>query len=322
VGWILRVLAALVGCLPWRALEGAGRALGWLAGSVLRIRRAHVEDAMAAAGVAAPPREARAMYAALGRSAFEFLWLARRGPEAVGRVAVDPSAAGAWRALLGRGRGVVIAASHTGNWDLAACAIARDVELLVVTKRLSSVAVDRFWQSARARQGVRLAEARGAMAAARAVLGRGGAVAMMIDQVPSSRRHAMEVEFLGRPALADRGPAAMAAASGAPLVVAAGRRADDGSQVLHVLAVLEPPADDRGGISRRAWIAHATEEATRALDHFVRTYPSQWLWMHRRWRVDLRIPPARLERRWPTLPSPLPPTTTASSSPGAPSRAG
>ena len=323
MGLILRVLAALVGCLPWRALEGAGRVLGWLVGSVLRIRRAHVEAAMTAAGVASPSREARAMYAALGRSAFEFLWMARRGPEAVERVVVEPEAEGAWRAALARGKGVVVAASHTGNWDLAACAMARDVEFLVVTKRLSHVAVDRFWQSARAGLGVRLAEARGAMRAAREVLGRGGAVAMMIDQVPSSPRHATELEFLGRPALVDRGPAAMAVASGAPLVVAAGRRVGD-AQVLHVLAVVEPPADDRGAISRRAWIAKATAEATYVLDRFVRAYPSQWLWMHRRWkrlpdgRVDLATRTARLDRRWPSLP----PTTTASSSPGAPSRAG
>jgi KDO2-lipid IV(A) lauroyltransferase len=332
VGLFLRVLAALVGCLSWPALDGAGRALGWLAGSLLRIRRAHVEAALTAAGVREPSREARAMYAALGRSAFEFLWMARRGPEAVARVVLDPAAESAWKAALARGKGVVVAASHTGNWDLAACAMARDVELLVVTKRLSSVPIDRFWQSTRARLGVRLTEARGAMAAARRVLGRGGAVAMMIDQVPSSARHAMEVEFLGRSALADRGPATMSAVSGAPLVVAAGRRAANGTQVLHVLAVLHPPVNDRvddrvsdgGATSRRAWIARATSEATAALDRFVRAYPSQWLWMHRRWkhlpdgRVDLNSHPGRLQRRWPSLP----PSTTASSSPGAPSRAG
>ena len=41
--WWLRALAILVAGLPWRALRLPGALLGWLAGSVLRIRRGHVE---------------------------------------------------------------------------------------------------------------------------------------------------------------------------------------------------------------------------------------------------------------------------------------
>jgi KDO2-lipid IV(A) lauroyltransferase len=77
----------------------------------------------------------------------------------------------------------------------------------------------------------------------------------------------------------DRSPAALAASMRAPLVVAAAHRVDGSHQRLELLAVLDPP--DR---ARRAWIDETTREATRALDRFVRAYPSQWLWMHRRWR--------------------------------------
>jgi KDO2-lipid IV(A) lauroyltransferase len=279
-GSLLRALAVLVGLLPWRALAMLGRGVGWLAGSVLRIRRAHVEEAMATAGLASPSREAAAMYDALGRSAFEFLWLARRGAELGRHVAMDPDSLAQWRAALSCGRGVVIAASHTGNWDLAACAIAREVELLVVTKHLSVASVDRFWQSARAGQGVTLACPEGALARAREVLRRGGAVAMMIDQAPSTGRHAVRVDFLGRPALADRAPATLAAAMGSPMVVAAARRTKSGTHFLQVLQVIEPP---RSALTR-SWIAHATVTATQALDAFVRAHPDQWLWLHRRWK--------------------------------------
>jgi KDO2-lipid IV(A) lauroyltransferase len=290
-GSLLRLLALLVGLLPWGALAVLGRAIGWLAGSVLRIRRAHVESAMGAAGIEGPSREADAMYEALGRSAFEFLWMARRGARPRSRatdlaahVAIDPASVGPWRAAVEGGRGVVIAASHTGNWDLAACAIARDVELLVVTKHLRAPSIDRFWQSTRARQGVTLTGAQGAMARARETLRRGGAVAMMIDQAPSSRRHAVGIEFLGRPALAERAPAALAAVARAPLVVAAARRSASGQHLLHVLQVIEPRGQERSGVSSGAWIGQATLSAARALDAFVRAYPSQWLWLHRRWK--------------------------------------
>lgn len=310
---LLRVLAAVVGVLPWRALAALGALLGWVAGDVLRIRRNHVEDGMRVALVHDPAREASAMYASLGASAMEFLWLSSRGEQATRHVAVEHESRARWRSALSVGRGVVIAASHTGNWDLAACAIARDVELLVVTKRLSVQPLDRFWQSTRARRGVALAEARGAIAHAGGVLRRGGAVAMMIDQVPVSPRHAVEIAFLGRPALADRAPAALAAARRAPLVVAASQRDSTGEHVLHVLDVLVPP--DRPG---RAWIEQATVSAARALERFVRAHPDQWLWLHRRWRM----PSAPLDRgpRPSTLAAPW--RTIRSSSPDVASKAG
>lgn len=276
---LLRWLAALAGQLPWGALGKLGAVIGWTAGSLLGIRRSHVVQAMRAAQVDGAGRAARAMYRSLGVSAMEFLWLAARGRPATGHAHLVGEAGRLWGRAMAGGRGVVIAASHTGNWDLAACAIASRAPLLVVTKHLSATGIDRFWQEARARQGVMLAPGLGAMKRARAVLRRGGAVAMMIDQVPASERGAIRTEFLGQVAFVDRGPATLAARERAPLVVAAARREPGGDHILHVLAVFEPPM--RPG---REWIDAATVGATRALDRFVREYPSQWLWMHRRWK--------------------------------------
>ena len=260
-----------------------GALLGWLAGSVLRIRRRHVEESMRTAGIARVAVEARAMYASLGASAVEFLWMAVRGRRALEGVRFDEASRVRWREALGRGRGVVVAASHTGNWDMAACAVARDVELLVVTKHLRVRWLDRFWQSTRARLGVSLSDAHGALARSRAVLRRGGVVAMMIDQVPLSPSHASPVAFLGQTAATDRAPAALAAAARVPLVIAAARRDAAGHQVLHVLDVLHAPPRPS-----RAWVLEATRTATLALDGFVREHPSQWLWLHRRWKPMLR----------------------------------
>ncbi len=249
--------------MPWPWLAAFGTWIGWAAGSVLRLRRAHVEEAMRQAGIADAAREARAMYRALGRSAAEFLWLAARGSEALDHAALDATSQSLWDRAVARGHGVVIAASHTGNWDLAACAMAKRAPLLVITKRLRQTALDVFWQTTRAGQGVHLADARGALGRARDVLRRGGAVAMMIDQVPGTARHAIALNFLGRTAFADRAPAVLAARAGAPFVVAASRRDDRGEHVLQVLEVLIPPA--RAG---RAWVDEATRCAAQALDGF------------------------------------------------------
>jgi KDO2-lipid IV(A) lauroyltransferase len=231
---------------------------------------------------------AKGMYRALGVSACEFLWLASNAGPAGARTArplagiarIEAASRAKLDDAMLSGRGIVLAASHTGNWDLAACAIAQALPLLVITKHLKMRRLDAFWQSTRAAYGVALADAAGAVTRARAALARGGAVAMMIDQVPALRRHGVAVEFLGREAIVDRAPAALAALTGAPLVVAASHRAADGVQEMQVLRVLVPPPRPGPG-----WIEEATREATRALDAFVREHPSEWLWLHRRWRA-------------------------------------
>jgi KDO2-lipid IV(A) lauroyltransferase len=261
------------------------------------------------------------MYRALGASAFEFLWVAGRGRAASLHASLDGPSRARLEAALAADRGIVLAASHTGNWDLAACAMARLLasglggtgarEFLVVTKHLSVRRLDEFWQATRAAQGVHLAPARGSMARARDVLSNGGAVATMIDQVPARRRHALRGEVLGRPAWIDRAPAALAARSGAPLVVAASRRDPSGEHRLEVLGVHEPPA--RAG---RRWVDRATACASRELDGFIRAHPTQWLWLHRRWRDPLEVRPSTEEPMTLNSPSPCPaPLTTRSSSP-------
>jgi KDO2-lipid IV(A) lauroyltransferase len=274
------VLAALVGLLPFGALRYAGAAIGWLAGSVLRIRRRHVERAMVDAGILHASRAAAGMYRALGASLVELLWLAARPDEpASAWAALDDASRAALGEALARGRGVVLAASHTGNWELAAAALAESSPFTAVAKRMSVGAVDRFVRAARTSRAVHTTTRDGAMDRARRALRGRGIVAMMIDQVPDRARHGVAAPFLGATALVDKAPAALAAAMRPPMVVAAAARDPDGAQRVQVLAVLDPPEK-----ARRAWIDEATREATRALDAFVRAHPTEWLWMHRRWR--------------------------------------
>jgi Kdo2-lipid IVA lauroyltransferase/acyltransferase len=287
-------LAGAVARVPWSWLRWAGSALGFCAGSVLRIRRAHVETAMRRAGLAHAPALARAMYASLGTSIFEFLWLV--GKREAPRCAIVWSENA--RAVLadhGReapsrsaSRGLVLATAHTGNWDFLACALAREhFDLTVVTKRLSSPWLDRFWQERRASFGVELFDGRGTFARAIDALRRGRAVGVMIDQVPERPSAVTELAFLGASARCDTTPALLAARTGAPLVLALGRRLPDGRHSVDVLLRLDPPS-----AASRLWIEEATRTLNLALEGFVREHPAQWLWLHRRWKraasLDLR----------------------------------
>jgi KDO2-lipid IV(A) lauroyltransferase len=278
---VLRAVAAVVGRVPFSWLGVLAEPIGWFVASIWRVRRRHVEHSMRRAGVVAPARSARAMYRSLAISTLELLWLAGRPIARLdGVAAIDPSS----RVMLARARaqkrGIVLAASHTGNWEIAAARLAQEMDVLAVTKELRVRGFDGFARRVRQGRGLQMAHAGSIVARARDVLRAGGAVAMVIDQVPMSQRHGVPCDFLSAPAWVDRGPAVVAARSGAPLVVTAARRNRDGTHTLSVLEVHEPPP--RAG---RAWIQRVTVHATHALERFVRENPSEWLWLHRRWAM-------------------------------------
>jgi KDO2-lipid IV(A) lauroyltransferase len=286
-GWIARA----VGLVPRRSLPRLGAVIGWVAGTAFGIRRSHVERAMKLAGIARSRAGSIAdmMYRSLGASLVEMLWLAAH-PElpASAMASFDEYSRAVLAASRERGRGFVLATAHTGNWELAAAAVAEVYPLTVIVKPMSVGWVDRFCRSSREARGVGLSLPQNALAYAREAITRGDIVAMLIDQVPLRASHSVIVDFLCGRADVDRSPAALAAAMRCPLVVAVSRRREEGGHVLEVLAVLEPPARDR-----RAWTVEATRTATRVFERWVHAHPGEWLWMHRRWRASPGAPLGR-----------------------------
>ena len=188
---------------------------------------------------------------------------------------------------------MLIATAHTGNWDLNACAVAtwlraRGVGFHVVTKRLSWRSLDRLWQRLRAKRGVGLIDAAGVMTDVKNALARGDVVAMMVDQVPERRSGVATFSFLGAEARHDLAPALIALRAQAPILVAFGRRVGEGRHEVDVVDVIEPSS-----LAAKDDVVPATKRIAASLEVFVRAYPEQWLWMHRRWKTFSRRPHRR-----------------------------
>jgi KDO2-lipid IV(A) lauroyltransferase len=284
----LVALARAVALLRWSWLRRAGGLVGALAGSILRIRRAHVEAAIGRAGIADAAAVARRMYASLGAALLEFLWMVGRPSAPLSFVRFTARARQTIDIRMSRGRGVVVATAHTGNWDLVACASASVIPLAVITKKLRVAWLDRFWQRERASRKVELLHGEGTMRDAVRALRSGRSVAMLVDQAPERGSAFVRAPFMGEIASCDLTAAMLAARARVPLVVALGFRNADGSHEVDVPLVLDPPARPS-----RAWIEEATLRVNEALEAFVRERPSQWLWLHRRWKEA----PRRAARR-------------------------
>ncbi len=103
-------------------------------------------------------------------------------------------------------------------------------------------------------------------------------VGMLVDQHFSK---GVEVIFFGRRCMANPLIALLAAQTGSPICgVRTVRQPDGNSFWAEITKPLEPECDAEGRVD----IARTMQAVTSVIEGWVREYPEQWLWLHRRWR--------------------------------------
>ena len=108
------------------------------------------------------------------------------------------------------------------------------------------------------------------------------AVAVLIDQHILTA-DAVKVDFLGRPAATTSAVAVLAMRTGAAVIPAFSLPLNDGRYRLIYEPPLALPTEETPDAVR-----DLTQRCTKVLEKYVRAHPERWLWMHRRWRDDVR----------------------------------
>jgi Kdo2-lipid IVA lauroyltransferase/acyltransferase len=177
---------------------------------------------------------------------------------------------------LRRGRGVLFATGHLGNWELSAYAHAILSEPMnVVVRPLDNPWLDRLVERRRAGSGncpiYKKDFARGILKA----LAANGAVGILIDQ-NAAGEGSVFVDFFGMRAATGTGFVKLAAHSGATVIP--GFALWSGEEQRYVLRFY-PPVAMSGDAERD------TQALQAALEAIIRAHPDQWLWIHRRWKT-------------------------------------
>jgi len=177
---------------------------------------------------------------------------------------------------LRRGRGVLFATAHLGNWELSAFAHALlSTPMHVVVRPLDNPRIDALVSRRRGRSGNRLIEkkdlARGILQALRA----NEAVGILIDQ-NTSIEEGIFADFFGIPACANPGFARIAAHSGAAVIPGFALWSEPERR--YVLRFY-PPVEMTGDAGED------TGRLQKQLEGVISEYPDQWLWIHRRWKT-------------------------------------
>jgi KDO2-lipid IV(A) lauroyltransferase len=181
-----------------------------------------------------------------------------------------------FEAALRRGRGVLFATAHLGNWELSAFAHALFQEpMQVVVRPLDNPLIDRLVERRRGLTGNLPIFKKDSARTILKALAANQAVGILIDQ-NSTADAGVFVDFFGIPACANTGFAKIAAHSGATVIPGFALWSEEERR--YVLRFY-PPVEMTGDAARDT----ATLQAR--LEEAIRAYPDQWLWVHRRWKT-------------------------------------
>ena len=182
-------------------------------------------------------------------------------------------------------RPLVVTTAHLGAWELSA-GLAGDFVArqsrpgMVVVRNHGNKAVRQYMFDMRGGRGTQIIGHRNAAFPALKTLRKKGLVGFLADHNAGSDE-AVFLPFLGKVAAVNVGPAVLAVRAEAliwPLVVV--READGYALVCGEIldtATLPGSHEERS----RA----AAEFYTRTIEDWVRRYPEQWFWMHKRWKT-------------------------------------
>jgi Kdo2-lipid IVA lauroyltransferase/acyltransferase len=188
-----------------------------------------------------------------------------------------------------RGKGVLVLTGHLGAWELSSFYHSlMGMPMGMVIRRLDNPLVDAFVNRIRCLHGNRVVHkddfARGLIASMRA----GETVGILMD-TNMTPPQGVFVPFFGVQACTASGMARIAAKTGAAVVP--GFLLWEESERKYVLHFGEELQVIHTGDAEQDALTN-TAAFTAAIEGYVRQYPEQWLWMHRRWKTR----PAREER--------------------------
>ena len=182
---------------------------------------------------------------------------------------------------LGRngGKGGILAAAHSGNWELLGGALAQaGFPLVGVAKKQKEAGFNKFINEQRSLIGMHITY-RTDVREMYDMLMKGWFIGLIMDQ-DVTRHDGIVLEFFQRPTNCATGAASMARFKKVPIFPTFVHRGVDGKHRIRIL----PPIYTERTKDRRGDIRKATQEIVRLTEEHIRRYPEEWFWLHDRWK--------------------------------------
>ncbi|HTZ84483.1 MAG TPA: lysophospholipid acyltransferase family protein [Candidatus Acidoferrales bacterium] len=223
----------------------------------------------------------RGVFTSLGRQLAELCQFPRYTPENIDEVVVYDGLEN-YEHAYARGKGVLFLTAHFGGWELSAFAHSLHGHWLhVVMRPMDNPYLNRMIEHYRTMHGNKTVNkddfVRGLLAAMKA----GETVGILMD-TNMTPPQGVFVDFLGIQACSASGLARIALRTDAAVVP--GFTIWDGSLGKYRLRFDPAVPLVRTGDLEKDIVAN-TQVFTKIIEEYVRKYPDQWLWVHRRWKT-------------------------------------
>lgn len=223
----------------------------------------------------------RGVFTSMGRQLAELCQFPKYTPENVDEVVVYDGLEN-YEQAYARGKGVLFLTAHFGAWELSAFAHSLHGHWLhIVMRPMDNEFLDRLLEHYRTMHGNKTVAkddfVRGLLAAMKA----GETVGILMD-TNMTPPQGIFVDFFGIPACTASGLARIALRTDAAVVP--GFTIWDPALQKYRLRFDPALALIRTG-DLEADIAANTQTFTKVIEDYVRRYPEQWLWVHRRWKT-------------------------------------
>ena len=288
----LNLLTLPLSYLPqsWGLALGAasGWVIYWLWGKRREITISNLEMVKAAGALPADldsTATAKAVFMNLGRSIWEAICCYHRGMAPILNRCHIESGQELIEAALAEskatGRGLLLLSGHIGSWETMCHYVAQtfNIYLSIVGRNTGNWAADSFMGKLRTSANTTYVSKQGAAKSLLGTLRAGGTLGLLLDQAVIGHPPSPTLPFLNLEASINVAPLKIARKVDAQMLLVLNHR-EGNKNYTNLYQITKPPAS----MPEEEAILKVASQFNELLGEYIRCYPDQWMWGHRRWK--------------------------------------
>ena len=181
------------------------------------------------------------------------------------------------------GKGAILVSAHFGNFPLMLLALVQEgYKTNAIIRPARDVKIEKYFLAKRTNMGLNTIYShprKECVESSIRVLRNNELLFIPLDQNFGSGG-GVYVDFFGRKAATATGPVIFALRTKAPIIPMFVIRQNDNTHKV----LIEPPLELEEGKDDQEFLLKNTAKITRIIERYIRQYPQEWGWMHRRWK--------------------------------------